>query len=295
MAIVTKLLRIIGLLALGAVCAGALTACSALKLGYAAAPEFVFWRLDAYLDLDDAQSASVRGDLAQLQQWHRGAELPRYVALLEQAERLAGAEITPAQACTLVAQARERLAAVAAQAAPALAATAQTLTPAQLQHLQQHYERKDAEWRKDWLDLPPAALQERRVKQMTERAEMIYGTLDDAQRAALQRAVEQTGFDARALYAERLRRQRDALQTLREVSGTPGMGAAQARDAVRAYLARAQDSPDPAWRQKRDAWLQDSCRAFAAVHASTTPAQRESAVRRLRAYQRDLRELSAQR
>jgi hypothetical protein len=32
-----------------------------------------------------------------------------------------------------------------------------------------------------------------------------------------------------------------------------------------------------------------------ALHASTTAAQREAAVRRLRAYQRDLRELAAQR
>ena len=52
MLIVFKLLRIIGLMALAALCAGALTACSALKLGYAAAPEFAFWQLDAYLDLD---------------------------------------------------------------------------------------------------------------------------------------------------------------------------------------------------------------------------------------------------
>lgn len=295
MAIFIKLLRIIGLLALGGVCAGALTACSALKLGYGAAPEFVFWRLDAYLDLDDAQSARVRGDLTQLQQWHRSTELPRYVALLEQAERLAPTDITAAQACSLVAQARERIAAVAAQAEPALAATAQTLGPEQLQHLQKHYARKDAEWRSDWLDVTPAALLEKRVKQMTERAEMIYGTLDEAQRVVLQRVVEQTGFDARAVYAERLRRQRDALQTLREVSATPGMSVAQARAALRGYLARTQDSPDPVWRQKRDAWLQDNCRAFAALHASTTAAQREAAVRRLRAYQRDLRELSAQR
>jgi hypothetical protein len=138
-------------------------------------------------------------------------------------------------------------------------------------------------------------VQERRVKQMTERAEMIYGTLDDAQRAVVQRVVEQTPFDARAVFAERLRRQRDALQTLREVSSQPGMPAAQARAALRGYLQRTQDSPDPAWRQRRDAWLQDSCRGFAALHASTTAAQREAAVRRLRAYQRDLRELAAQR
>ena len=295
MAIVSKLLRIIGLLALGGVCAGALTACSALKLGYGAAPEFVFWRLDAYLDLDDAQSARVRDDLSQLQQWHRSTELTRYAALLEQAERLAPTDISPAQACALVAQARERIAAVATQASPALAVTAQTLAPAQLQHLQKHYERKDAEWRKEWMEPPPAQLLERRVKQMTDRAEMIYGSLDDAQRAVVQRVVEQTPFDARAVFAERLRRQRDALQTLREVSSQPGMPAAQAREALRAYLQRTQDSPDPVWRQRRDAWLQDSCRGFATLHASTTAAQREVAVRRLRAYQRDLRELAAQR
>jgi dihydrodipicolinate synthase/N-acetylneuraminate lyase len=91
MAIFTKLLRIIGLLALGGVCAGALTACSAVKLGYGAAPELAFWRLDAYLDFDDAQAAQVRDDLATLHQWHRSNELPRYAALLEQAERLAPA------------------------------------------------------------------------------------------------------------------------------------------------------------------------------------------------------------
>jgi hypothetical protein len=295
MAIVTKLLRIIGLLALGGGCAGALTACSALKLGYGAAPELVFWRLDAYLDLDDAQSARVRDDLSQLHQWHRGNELPRYAALLEQAERLAPSDITPAQACALATQARERIAAVATQVSPALAVTAQTLAPAQLQHLQKHYERKDAEWRKEWMEPPPAEVLERRVKQMTERAEMIYGSLDDAQRAVVQRVVEQTPFDARAVFAERLRRQRDALQTLREVSSQPGMPAAQAREALRGYLQRTQDSPDPVWRQKRDAWLQDSCRGFATLHASTTAAQREVAVRRLRAYQRDLRELAAQR
>ncbi len=295
MLIVFKLLRIIGLMALAALCAGALTACSALKLGYAAAPEFAFWQLDAYLDLDDAQSERVRTDLAQLQQWHRSAELPRYAALLEQAGRLAPTDITAAQACTLVAQARDRLAAVAVQAVPSLAATAQSLSPAQLQHLQKHYERKDAQWRKEWLDVTPAELLERRLKLLTGRAEMIYGTLDDAQRALLQRAVEQAAFDAAAVFAERQRRQRDVLQTLRALVGQSGLPPAQAQEAVRGLLARSLDPPDPAWLRKRDAWLQDSCRAFALLHAGTTAAQRETAARRLRAYQRDLLELAAQR
>ena len=60
MAIFTKLMRIIGLPAM----AGALTACSAVKVGYSALPELAFWRLDAYLDFDDTQAAQVRERLA---------------------------------------------------------------------------------------------------------------------------------------------------------------------------------------------------------------------------------------
>lgn len=291
MAIVVKLLRIISLLALPV----ALAACSTLKLGYGALPELAFWRLDAHLDFDDTQSARVRDDLAQYQRWHRGTELPRYVALLAQAEQLADGEFTAAQACALVAQGRERMAAAAAQAEPQIASLAMSLTPAQLQHLQKHYDRKDTEWRKDWLDLPPAALLDKRAKQIIERSEMFYGTLDDAQRALVRQSIAQSAWDAQAFYAERQRRQRDALQTLRTVSTTPGITPEQARTAVRGWLQRSMESPDASWIARRTAWLQDACRGAAALHATTTAAQRASAVNRLRAYQRDLRELSAQR
>jgi hypothetical protein len=40
--------------------------------------------------------------------------------------------------------------------------------------------------------------------------------------------------------------------------------------------------------------IDEACVNAAALHNSTTAAQREAGVRRLRAYQRDLRELSAQ-
>lgn len=291
MAFIAKLMRIIGLPAM----AGALTACSAVKMGYSALPELAYWRLDAYLDFDDTQSAHVRDALARLHQWHRSHELPRYVTLLEQAERLAPGEITPAQACRLLDQARERIAALAAHAEPAMAATAASLTAAQLRHLQKHYKRKDTEWRKEWLDVPPETLLQRRVSLMAERAEMLYGTLDEAQRAVVQRMVEQADFDARAAFAERQRRQNDAVQTLHAVSSPPGQPKAQVHAALRGFLQRTQDSPDPVWRSRRDAWQQEICRGFAALHASTTAAQREVAASRLRGYQRDLRELSTQR
>jgi hypothetical protein len=84
------------------------------------------------------------------------------------------------------------------------------------------------------------------------------------------------------------------LRTLAQVTH-PGVSFESARELMRAYLDRAITPPDPKARAQQDAMIQAGCRQFAALHASTTPEQRERAVRRLRAYQRDLQELSAER
>lgn len=279
-----RLLRIIGLLVL----AVGLSACSAVKLGYGSAPQVVYWWLDGYLDFTDAQAPQVRDELDRLHRWHRSTELPKLAALLQQAAQMAPGDVSAREACALVADIRSRIGAVAQQAEPALASLAPGLSAAQLQHLAQRYARNDADFRKDWLDTSPTERVERRYKQWLERGESIYGTLDDVQKAVLRQQVLQSGFSAELLAAERQRRQRDALATLRQASAQPQQAAAL----MRGYLQRTQDSPDPAWRSHRDQMLQEGCRTFAALHASTTPAQREAAARRLRAYQRDLLELA---
>jgi hypothetical protein len=53
--------------------------------------------------------------------------------------------------------------------------------------------------------------------------------------------------------------------------------------------------PDAGARRDREQVVEDNCALVAAVHNVTTSAQRQSAVRRLRAYQRDLADLSAAR
>lgn len=299
MAIVVQLLRIMGRVARAGGAAAALavllSGCSAIKLGYAALPELLYWRVDAHLDLDDDQAPRVRDALARLQRWHRSDELPRYAALLDDAARLAEGGFTPAQACALVPRGRAFLSELATQAEPAIAALALSLSPAQITHLQKHFARRDAEWRKEWLDAPPAELAQRRAKLITDRAETFYGPLDEAQRARVLQAVQQSTWDGVAFFAERQRRQNDAVQTLRAVSSTPGMTHAQAREVVRGWLQRSIETPDGAWRARRDAWADESCRGAAALHASATPAQRDAAVKRLRAYQRDLLDVAAAR
>jgi len=281
--------RIIGVLAASLL----LCACSAVKLAYNNAHEAAYWWLDSYADFEDDQARQVREALRGVHQWHRAEELPKYAQLLQTLEQLAPGDITPAQACRMVDGVLDRLEAVATRAEPAVVALAISLTPAQLQHLERKYAKNNAEYRDDWVALAPAAMRAKRFKQLVERSEMIYGPLAEAQRSVLRAQLEQSVFDPRRTLAERQRRQQDALQTLRKLAGGAAP-ATQARDLMRGYLHRVRESPDAGWRKHQEELLQESCRSAAAVHNSTTPAQRDNAVRRLRAYQRDVRDLAAQ-
>jgi len=289
MTIASRLGRIIGLLAL----ASALAACSAIKLGYNNLDEFAYWWLDNYVDFSDDQASRVREDLVRLHRWHRAHELPRLIAVLHGMEQVAPGDISAAQACTFFTRLQERLDVLADQAEPAVVTLATGLAPEQLAHLERKYRKNNAEFRKEWIRPTPAELAEKRFEQFLERSEMVYGKLDEPQRAVLRRQVQQSVFDPKRILAERQRRQQDALQTLRKVAGQP-IPLEEARNLLRGYLDRVREPPDAAERAHRQALINEGCSTFAALHNSTSAAQRDAAARRLRAYQRDLRELGTQ-
>lgn len=286
----SKLLRIIGALALAA----ALGGCSAIKLGYNNLPELAWWWLDGYLDFNDTQRAPVRDELTRLHQWHRANELPRYSELLARVEQMAATDVTPEQVCKLAEEGRTRFLALAGQSEASIAAVAPLITPEQLRHMAQRYERNSREFRKDWVDASPSERRERQFKQILERMEDAYGRLDDAQRTVLRQRVEASRFDPTQVLSEMQRRHADTLQTLRELRGS-NLPPAEARLKVKALIDRGQLPPDPGARRYREQVTEDNCALVATVHNATSPTQRQSAVRRLRAYQRDLAELSAAR
>ena len=283
------LARIIGLLGV----AVALTACSAIKLGYNTLPQFSAWWLDGYVDFSVDQQQRVREDIARLHQWHRRDELPKLSALLLQAERMAAGDITADQACAMVPALRQRLLAVAEGAAPAAVTLALNLSPEQLAHIERKYQKNVRDYRKEWLELPLKELQDKRFEQYLDRTEMIYGRMDEAQRAIVRSQTGKSVFDVTLNLQERLRRQQDILQVVRKIAGQP-VSLSDARTAIDKLLQRGLQSPDPQYHAYQEALIQESCRTIAAVHNSTTAQQRQSAGRRLRAYRRDLDELAAQ-
>lgn len=284
--------RIISLLAV-VVASGLLQGCSAIKLAYNNAPELAYWWIDGYADLDDAQSLKVREELGRLHLWHRANELPRLAELLQKTRQSALADTTPEQVCLLFGEARKRIDAITAQAEAPTVTVAMTLRPAQIAHMEARFAKGNTEWREEWIDGSAGERQERRLKKSVERSEQFYGTLEERQIAVLRSAIAQSAFDPQRSYTERLRRQRDVIQALREATASPPPDLARATALFRGTLERSIQSPDPAYRSYAERAITDTCRTFALLHNSTTPAQRERAARRLAAYERDARELSA--
>jgi DNA gyrase inhibitor GyrI len=285
-----KLARIIGVLLVAA----ALGACSTIKLAYNNLPELSYWWLDAYLDFDGSQTPKVRDELAQLLSWHRQNELPRVLGVLQEAQALAPREVTAAQACRMADQIRERLLAVTERAEPAGTELALSLTDAQLQQLERKYAKNNAEYRKEWLDRSSAEVQEKRYEKFLDRFEDFYGRLTPEQRELVRQQVAQSVFDPRLAGAERRQRQQEALTLLRGFNAAKPPPA-EARAAIHAYVMRIADPPPGPWRDHQQALLQEGCRNLAALHNATSASQREQAVRRLQAYQDDLRQLVAAR
>ncbi|OYQ41684.1 hypothetical protein CHU94_04720 [Rhodoferax sp. TH121] len=264
-----------------------LSGCNAVRLGYNNAPDLAYWWLDGYFDFDGAQSTRLRNDLYALQDWHRKEELPPLATTLKNLQAAAPQEVTAAQVCQLSQYVEERIQATLDRAAPTAVALGPTLSAAQLEHLARALDKRNREWREEWMDGSPEDRAERRLKKLVERAEGFYGRITEAQRKQLQAQLEASAFDASLQYREVLRRQQDTLQTLRALrTGNPTEIHTQAE--VRALVARSLQSPDPAFRQYTDRVRSQACEAIAAFHNRTSISQRQRLQETLKGYEGDV-------
>lgn len=263
--------------------------CSAVRIGYNNAPSLVYWWLDSYIDFNDAQAGQVRDSLSALQAWHRKTELPAYADLLRQIQRVASGPVTPQQVCEFSDQIRTRVQSLGEQAAEGMSRAVPTLTPEQLRHLALQFDKHNRTWREEWLDGTPAELSARRLKKAVERAQSFYGRLEETQLAILRQSVASPTFDARLAWRERLRRQQDMLQVLREHGNSDRPAHVKAE--ILALLQRNLNSPDAAYQTQFERLVVESCTNIAALHNSTSAAQRRQLQETLQDYEADARAL----
>jgi hypothetical protein len=283
---------IIGLWLLGLLLLGG---CSAVRIGYNQAPTLVWWWLDGYMDFDTTQAPRIKEALEQWFAWHRTTQLPDYAELLAAAQLQVMQPATPQQVCRWSDDLRARLATALAHGVPMAADLLPILKPEQLAQLERRYRKSNHDFEQDFLQ-PPDERLKASVRRAVDRAEMLYGRLDERQRQLLAAGVAASPFDPAAWFAERQALQSQTLQTLaRLTAGGPGRADRESNLAgLQALSLRVLRAPPGPYRDYQQRLTEYNCAFVAQLHNSTTPAQRQTARAKLKAWEEDLRALAAQ-
>ena len=267
-----------------------LQGCSAIKLGYQQLPTLSYWWLDSTISFNSEQSLRAKEALEQLHRWHRREELTGYADFLQRSAQWSQGTVESTQVCSALTEVQTRLDRLMREAVRQAAPVAMMLGPRQLSHMARQWESKNEEWEKDWLRGDEQARMERRLERVVNRYSDFYGSLNAEQNALIKAQLAQSPWTAEWGRQERQRRQKDLLATLQRVSQGQ-MPVAQVENELWNVWQRWLKPPDAAGAALMQAMSQQACNNLTQLHNTTSAEQRQRAVRRIRAYERDLRDL----
>lgn len=268
-----------------------LCGCSAMRLTYDQGPLLAYWWLDNYADFTSDQTPRVKRALADWFSWHRATQLTDYAQGLASLQAMAVNPVTPMQACQVAEQWQRRAEKAFAQAVPAVAEQLRSLTAEQVAHIERRQLAKQEELLADYQQADTAERRKAALERTVDRAESLYGTLDAPQRRLLAAGLAVSPFNATLWLAERRQRQTDLLQLLRQwQQDKPDAATAQA--AVRRLAADTTRSPRPDYAAYSARVMQANCALAAQLHNSSTAAQRQHAIDKLKGWEGDLRALA---
>lgn len=269
----------------------ALQGCSAIKLGYQQLPTLSYWWLDSTVSFSSAQTPAAKEAIDKLYQWHRREELAGYGEVLQRIGQLSSGPLQAEQVCSVATDVQARLDVLMRQAVVQAAPVVLALGPRQLSHIARQWESKNEDWEKEWLQGDAQARLERRLDKAVNRFNSFYGELNPAQIGLLKAQLAQSPWTAEWGRRDRQRRQQDLLSTLQRVAQS-GMTPAQAEAQLWGVWQRWLAPTDAAQRNVLQSLSQRACENLAQLHNTTTPEQRVRVARRLRAYERDIQDLT---
>lgn len=260
--------------------------CSALGFAYNNADTWLRWQASSYFDLDAAQARELDGRIDAFFAWHRAEALPQYARHVEEAVARLERGVSRDDLVWGYDALRKHSRAGLRRAGAELGDFLDRLTPAQISHLEARLLEENRKYAERWLAGTPAQRRERRSRRMTKTLQDWLGELSDAQRERIRQHYESAPLNAEGRDGDRRRRQVELLAMLREraSAGRVGEWAADWERGRDAGFAAA----------NRDA-LDGLFGLLADLEKTLTPAQRQHAARRLRAYARDFDQLAAAR
>jgi hypothetical protein len=294
MAKISFWVRIIATSVVAVVMSASLSGCSAIKLGYNQLPEISSWWLDNYINFTDTQAAQAKQALKKLQAWHRKEELPLVAELLSQAQNMAPNNISPQQACEVWNKATKRIDAIALENARLATPIVLQLSSRQLKHLEKQWAVKNDDWQKDWIKPNAEDRLKKRLDATVDRFSDFYGDLNTEQVKLLRQQIEQSLWTPEVALQNRIKRQQGQLMTLQNLTQDAkkaGFNVSEAEKTVYQLSMESVRPQDPLLLNQQLQLEQQACVNFSQFHNSTSPAQRQKAQRKLRAYEKDIRDL----
>lgn len=159
-----------------------LSGCSIAKLAYAHSDWLLLRKMDAYLNLSPEQKSAASQRLKSRLQSHREEELPGYLSYLRRTRTLAEDGIDAVEAEFIIRQGRALTTVSVEQTLPAIAQTLSGISPAQIQHLEQYFEKVNRRFRKKFLQASERERFLRSVERTTRRVEHWTGRLSEDQK-----------------------------------------------------------------------------------------------------------------
>jgi hypothetical protein len=267
-----------------------LQGCSAIKLGYQQLPTLSFWWLDSTVSFSGAQTPAAKQAIENLYQWHRSEELPAYAELLQRTQALSAGPVQAEQVCRVWTDVQTRLDTVMREAVVQAAPVVMALGPRQLSHMARRWESQNEDWEKEWLLGSASERLERRLDKTLERYRSFYGELTPTQISLVKTQLAQSPWTAEWGRQDRQRRQQDLLSTLQAIQQNK-LPQAEIEAQLWGVWQRWMKPTEAGQRHVVQNLSQRACENLAQLHNTATPEQRQQATRRLRAYEKDVKDL----
>ncbi|WP_229425334.1 MULTISPECIES: DUF6279 family lipoprotein [unclassified Massilia] len=207
----TRALFVVALLAL-------LTACSTIRFSYNHGDTLLYWWLDAYVDFEGDQGDWVKRDIGELFQWHRKTQLDDYAALLGTFQRQLAGQPTQADLLADYREIRRHTETLAFRAVPDMVDLARSLTPDQIDQMEERFNKKNEEYRRKFVSGSNEKRNEARFDKSMDQFKLWFGGFSNEQEKALRRASDARPLDSQIWLEERIYRQRRILTLARKIA-----------------------------------------------------------------------------
>ena len=276
-------------LAAAACLAVLLAGCSMMRVGYGHLDTYAAWKAGEYFDLEARQKDEFLRRFNRLHEWHRHEQLPEYAAFLAQARKRLERPLQHEDVEWFMDGIKVRYARIVARAADDAAALLFTISPAQLDALQQQWDKDNRRFvREQRLAGSIDDIKRARARRTLAHAREWVGSLTHDQEQRIIAMSDALPLTERLRYEDRLRRQREFVQLMKQ----RGTDRHQFAATLQQWLIDWDKRRAPEYERRYAEWLAQRVRMVIEIERMLQPHQRATLSGRIEDYIEDFTRLA---